>query len=105
MTTSLLLESRKVCINKTRCSCHNRQAASAEKLQLKAAKILTPIGIARSKQDTVTCGHGAQYIYPYSPPPPAPPPPAEGQSRILLYKEAIVALRSVVKKKFVTLPA
>lgn len=43
MTTSLLLESRKVCINKTRCSCHNRQAASAEKLQLKAAKSYPPL--------------------------------------------------------------
>ena len=39
----------------------------ADKLQLKAAIILRLVGLARSKQDPVNCGHGAQYLY--RPPP------------------------------------
>ncbi len=39
----------------------------ADELQLKAATILPLVGLARSKQDPVTRGHGAQYLY--RPPP------------------------------------
>ena len=39
----------------------------ADKLQLKAAIILPLVGLARSKQDPVNRGHGAQYLY--RPPP------------------------------------
>jgi hypothetical protein len=35
----------------------------ADKLQEKAAKLLPLVGIARSKQDPINCGHGAQYLY------------------------------------------
>ena len=35
----------------------------AEKLQLKAATILPLVGLARSKQDPINRGHGAQYLY------------------------------------------
>ena len=42
-----------------RCVC--RQAA------VKAAKILPLVGLARSKQDPINRGHGAQYLY--RPPP------------------------------------
>ncbi len=35
----------------------------AEKLQLKADIILPLVGLARSKQDPIYCGHGAQYLY------------------------------------------
>jgi hypothetical protein len=46
-----------------RCVC--RQAT------VKAAKILPLVGLARSKQDPINCGHGAQYTY--------RPPPAGAQ--------------------------
>ncbi len=39
----------------------------ADKLQLKAAIILPLVGLARSKQDLINRGHGAQYLY--CPPP------------------------------------
>ena len=39
----------------------------ADKLQLKAAAILPLVGLARSKQDPINRGHGAQYLY--RPPP------------------------------------
>ena len=39
----------------------------ADKLQLKAATILPLVGLARSKQDPINGGHGAQYLY--HPPP------------------------------------
>ncbi len=51
----------------TRVSCHRRQGASADKLQLKAATILPLVELARSKQDPINRGHGAQYLY--RPPP------------------------------------
>ncbi len=35
----------------------------ADKLQLKAAIILPLVGLARSKQDPINGGHGAQYLY------------------------------------------
>ena len=38
-----------------------RQGASADKLQLKAAKFLPLDGLARSKQDPINRRHGAQY--------------------------------------------
>ncbi len=34
----------------------------ADKLQLKAATILPLVGLARSKQDPINRGHGAQYL-------------------------------------------
>jgi hypothetical protein len=37
------------------------------KLHVKAGKVLPLVGLARSKQDPVTCGCGAQYLY--RPPP------------------------------------
>ncbi len=40
---------------------------SADKLQLKAATILPLVGLARSKQDPINRGHGAQYLYRPSP--------------------------------------
>ncbi len=39
----------------------------ADRLQLKAATILPLVGLARSKQDPIDRGHGAQYLY--RPPP------------------------------------
>jgi hypothetical protein len=48
-------------------SCQERQGASANKLQVKAAKSFTLAGLARSKQDPINGGHGAQYLY--RPPP------------------------------------
>ncbi len=39
----------------------------ADKLQMKAATILPLAGLARSKQDAMNRGHGAQYLY--RPPP------------------------------------
>ena len=39
----------------------------ADKLQVKAAKCLPLVGLARSKQDPINRGHGAQYLY--RPPP------------------------------------
>ena len=39
----------------------------ADKLQLKAAIILPLVGLARSNQDPINRGHGAQYLY--RPPP------------------------------------
>ncbi len=46
----------------TRFPCR-RQGASADKLHLKAAKFLFLVGLARSKQDPINSGHGAQYMY------------------------------------------
>ena len=39
----------------------------AGKLQVQAAKFLPLVGLARSKQDPINLGHGAQYLY--RPPP------------------------------------
>ena len=39
-----------------------RQGASADKLHAKPAEILSLVGLARSKQDPVNRGHGAQYL-------------------------------------------
>ncbi|EIE22539.1 hypothetical protein COCSUDRAFT_33311 [Coccomyxa subellipsoidea C-169] len=50
----------------TRFTCR-RQGASADKLHVKAATILPLVGLARSKQDPIIRGHGAQYLY--RPPP------------------------------------
>ncbi len=36
---------------------------SADKLHVKAAKFLPLVGLARSKQDPINHGHGAQYLY------------------------------------------
>ena len=44
-----------------RFSCR-RQGASADKLRVKAAKFLPLVGLARSKQDPINRGHGAQYL-------------------------------------------
>ena len=44
-------------------SCQSRQGASADKVQVKAAKVLPLVGLARSKQDPINYGHGAQYLY------------------------------------------
>ena len=49
-----------------RFSCR-RQGASADKLHVKAAKFLPLVGLARSKQDPINRGHGAQNLY--RPPP------------------------------------
>ena len=38
-----------------------RQGACADKLQVKAARILPLVGLARSKQDPINRGHGAEY--------------------------------------------
>ena len=35
----------------------------ADKLQVEAAKCLPLVGLARSKQDPINRGHGAQYLY------------------------------------------
>ncbi len=40
---------------------------SADKLHVKAAKFLPLVGLARSKQDPINRGHGAQDLY--RPPP------------------------------------
>ncbi len=45
----------------TRFSCR-RQGASADKLHVKAARFLPLVGLARSKQDPINRGHGAQYL-------------------------------------------
>jgi hypothetical protein len=42
----------------------------ADKLQVKAAKCLPLVGLARSKHDPINRGHGAQYM---NRPPPAGP--------------------------------
>ena len=39
----------------------------ADKLQVKAAKFLPFVGLARSKQDPINRGHGAQYLYRFPP--------------------------------------
>jgi hypothetical protein len=39
----------------------------ADKLQVKAVKLLPLVGLARSKEDPINRGHGAQYLY--RPPP------------------------------------
>ena len=44
----------------------------ADKLQVKAAKFLPLVGLARSKQDPINRGHGAQYLY-------RPPPAGAGK--------------------------
>ena len=46
----------------TRFPCQKRQGAPADKLQVKAAKILPLVGLARSKQDPINREHGAQYL-------------------------------------------
>ena len=43
------------------------QGASADKLQVKADRLLPLVGLARSKQDPVSSGHSAQHLY--RPPP------------------------------------
>ena len=43
------------------CFSCRRQGASADKLHVKAAKFLPFVGLARSKQDPTSRGHGAQY--------------------------------------------
>ncbi len=40
-----------------------KQGASADKLRVKAARILPLVGLARSKQDPINRGHCAQYLY------------------------------------------
>ena len=60
-----------------RCVC--RQAA------VKAAKILPLDGLARSKQDAINRGHGAQYLY-------RPPPAEAGQYTVLMPVKAMVAV-------------
>ncbi len=57
----------------TRFSCR-RQGASADKLHVKAAKFLLLLGLARSKQDAINRGHGAQYVH--------RPPPAGANRRL-----------------------
>ena len=44
-----------------RFSCQSRQGAAADKLQVKAVKVLPLVGHARSKQDPINRGHGAQH--------------------------------------------
>jgi hypothetical protein len=51
--------------------CVRRQAA------VKAARILTLVGLASFKQDPINRGHGAQYLY--------RPPPAGANSLISVY--------------------
>ena len=43
------------------CFCQDRQVASADKLQVKAAKILPVVRLARTKQDPINRGYGAQF--------------------------------------------
>ena len=38
------------------------RGATAGKLQAEAAKIPPLVGLARSKQDLINCGHDAQYL-------------------------------------------
>ena len=47
----------------------------ADKLQVKAAKCLPLVGLAKSKQDPINRGHGAQYLN--------CPPPAAGPGAIV----------------------
>ena len=54
----------------------------ADKLQLKAATILPLVGLARSKQDPINRGHGAQYLY--------RPPASRG--RVFVYSELFKGL-------------
>ena len=54
------------------------KVSPADKLQVKAANFLPLVGLARSKQDPIKCGHGAQYLY--------RPPPAGAQQQ---YIEAV----------------
>ena len=48
------------------CSCQNRRGASADKLQVKAARILPLVKHARLKQDPVNHGHGAHRVVVHS---------------------------------------
>ena len=49
-----------------RCSCQKRRGASADKLHVKAARILPLFGLARLKQDPVNHGHGAHRVVVHS---------------------------------------
>ena len=53
-------------INITRFSCLEARCVCRQ-AAVKAAKILPLVGLTRSKQDPITRGHGAQYLY--RPPP------------------------------------
>ncbi len=57
----------------TRFSCQ-REGACADKLHVKATKILPLDGRARSTQDPINRGHNAQYSY-------QPPPASEDSSK------------------------
>ena len=48
-------------------TCQKRQGAPADKLHIKAAKILPLVGLARSKQDPINRGHGAQSLFRHPP--------------------------------------
>jgi hypothetical protein len=72
-----------IVVFRTPCSCPPRELSlhsfpakegklrPADKLQVKAATFLPFVGLARSKQDPINRGHGAQYIY-------RPPPVSRG---------------------------
>ena len=49
-------------ITVTHLSCQKRRGASADKLQVRAARIIPFVGFAKPKQNSITGGHGAQYI-------------------------------------------
>ena len=51
----------------TRCFCQKRQGSSCRQAAVKAAKFRPLVRLARSKQDPINRGHGAQFLH--SPPP------------------------------------
>ncbi len=71
----------------TRSSCQ-RQVASADKLHVKAAKILPFVGLARSKQDPTIRRHGAQCMY--------RPPPAGARDIFVANSVAIHVLHMLL---------
>ena len=71
----------------TRFSCRRQlQGASADKLHVKAAKFLPLVGLARSKQDPINRGHGAQYLYRR---PPAGAKPAVQYTNIIMFSSNV----------------
>ncbi len=59
----------------------------ADKLQSKAATIIPLVGLARSKQDPINRGHGAQYLY-------RPPPALNSNILIHITGTAILWIRA-----------
>ena len=68
----------------------------ADKLQVKAAKFLPLVGLARSKQDPINRGHGAQCLY-------RPPPDGANCLHLLNRKSLMQARHAVFPVKMIWL--